>query len=75
MEHYIAVVHYHPTLSGLALFPALLAMFCPDGIHRAVSQRLQHAVAGAVAENKIIGKGSYIFYVKQENIFTFFVFE
>ncbi len=75
MHHHVAVVHHHPTIAGLALFPAFLAMFRADSIQRAVGQRVQHAVTGAVAEYKIIGKGRYVFYIKQEDVFTFFVFK
>ena len=75
MDYYVAIVHHHPTIAGLALLPALLAVLRANSVQCAISQRIQHAVAGAIAKHKIIGEGRYVFYVQQQNVFTFFVFK
>ena len=75
MDDYIAVIHDHPALASLALLAAFLAVLCADGIERALSQRVQHTVTRAATEHEIIGKGSHVFYVEQENVFAFFIFQ
>ena len=45
------------------------------GIDGCVCQGIEHAVAGAGAQDEVVGKGSDIFDVEQENVLAFFVFE
>lgn len=74
MDDYIPVIHHDPALASLALLAAFLAVLCADGIERALSQRIEHAVTRAATEHEIIGKGSHVFYVEQENVLAFFIF-
>jgi hypothetical protein len=75
MDNDISVIHHHPALASLALLAAFLAVPGADGIERALRERIQHAVTRAATEHEIIGKGSHVFYVEQENVFAFFVFQ
>jgi hypothetical protein len=50
-------------------------MFLADAFGCAVCERVQHPVTGAGADDKIIGKGSNIFYIEQDNIFSLFIFQ
>ena len=71
----IAIVHDDPAVAGQSAFETLLMMFLADAFGRAVCKRVQHPVTGAGADDKIIGKGSNIFYIEQDNIFSLFIFQ
>lgn len=75
MHNYIAVIHDDPAFARFALFFAFFAVLRTDGIQRAFGQRIQHAVTGAVTDDKIIGKGRDFFDVEQKDVFAFFIFE
>ena len=75
MHHDIAVIHYHPAFAGFALLTAFLAVFSADRVQCAIGQRIQHAVAGAGADHKVVGEGSDLFDVQQEDVFPFLVLQ
>jgi hypothetical protein len=56
----------------------LLSLFIMLGFHvvnNGIGKRVDHTVAGAGADNKIVGKRDNAFQVNQDDIFTFFVFK
>jgi len=75
MHNHIPVVHNHPAVACYALFASLFVMFRSHGFHGGIRQRVQHTVAGAGAQDEIISKRGYIFYIEQENVFAFFIFQ
>jgi hypothetical protein len=75
MQDHIAKVSDHPAIAGQTLFFALLLMFNTDVINYGVGQCINHAVAGAGANDKIIGKGNNFLNIDQYNIFTLFIFQ
>jgi hypothetical protein len=75
VQDHIAKVGDHPAITGQTLFFALLLMFNTDVINHGVGQRIDHAVAGASADDKIIGKGNNFLNIDQYNIFTLFIFQ
>ncbi len=75
MHDNIAIIHYHPAVAGKPLLPPLFAVFLADVIDGGIGQRVKHTVAGAGANNKVVGKRDNAFQVDQDNIFTLFVFQ
>ncbi len=75
MHDHVAVINHHPALARFALLAAALVVLGAHALQRAVCQGIQHAVAGAGADHKVIGEGRYILDVQQENVLTFLVFE
>ncbi len=75
MEHHVAVVHDDPAIARLALFPPFLAELAADSFQGAICERIEHAVAGAGADHKVVRKGGHLFDIEQEDVLAFFVFE
>ena len=75
MKDHIAEINHDPTVAGIALFFAFSFVFNADFINCSIGEGVEHAVACAGANDKIIGKGSYIFDVHQDDVFAFFVFK
>lgn len=75
MDDHIAIIHDHPAIARFALFASLFMMLRSHGFHGGIRQRVQHTVAGAGAQDKIISKRGYVFYIEQENVFAFFIFQ
>ncbi len=75
MQDHIAKVSDHPAIAGQPLLFTLLLMFDTDVIEHSVGERIDHAVAGAGTNDKIIGKGNNFLNVDQDNIFALFIFQ
>lgn len=75
MQHHISVVNDHPAVAGQSLFFSLLMMFGADVIEHGIRERIDHSVAGAVANDEIICKGNHIFNVDQDDVFALFVLQ
>jgi len=60
MHDHIAIIEYEPAFLGLPFYAALFLIIFLCGLEHAFRERVQHAVAGAVADHEIIGKGCYI---------------
>ena len=75
MDDHIAVIHDHPAVAGEALFFALFSMPGADILDDGFGKGVDHAVAGASANNEIIGKGDDIFQVDQDDILALFIFQ
>jgi hypothetical protein len=71
----IAIIHDHPAVAGKALLLSLFVIFGSDVIYNGIRQCIEHAVAGAGANNKIVGKRDNALQVDQDNIFPLFVFK
>ncbi len=56
MKNDIAKVHDHPAVAGKALLFAFFLMFGADIFNCGFCEGVDHAVAGAGADNEIIGK-------------------
>ncbi len=75
MHNDIAVIQQQPAVAGISFdFPFLFEFFM-NVFRCAFGERVQHAVAGAGADDEIIREGGNVFQVHQNNIFSFFVFE
>lgn len=75
MDNNIAKVHNDPAVAGVALFFAFLFVLLADVIDGGVGECVEHAVAGAGADNEVVGKGNDFFQVEQDDILAFCVFQ
>lgn len=75
MDNDIAIVHNDPAVTGIALFFAFFLVLLPNVIDGRVGERVEHAVAGAGADDKIVGKRNDLFQVDQDDIFPFGIFQ
>ena len=75
MQDHIAKINDDPSVAGEALLLAFFLMFGADIFNGGFCERIQHAVAGAGADNKIISERDDFLQVHQDNIFTLFVFQ
>lgn len=75
MYNNIAIIYHHPAIPGEALLLSLLFMFGANIFDRSLGERVNHAVTGAGADNKIVSKRDDVFQVYQDNIFRFFIFK
>ena len=75
MYDHIAIIQHQPAFLGLALDPPLFLMVLFGGFQHAFGERVQHAVAGAVANHEIICKGRDVLDVQKQDVFTLFVLQ
>ena len=75
MQDHIAKIHDHPAIAREALLFSFFLVVRADVFNGGLGERVQHAVAGAGTNNKIVCEGDYIFQIDQYNIFTLFVFQ
>ncbi len=75
MHNYVAVVQDKPALLCLPLDATFFLMFQFCRLEHTLGQRVEHTVAGAVADHEIICKGCDVLNVEQQDVFTLPVFQ
>jgi hypothetical protein len=75
MHNNITIVHDHPAITGKALLLSLFIMPGSNVVNNGIGKRVDHAVTGAGADNKIVCKRDDFFQVYQNDIFALFVFK
>lgn len=75
MHDHVAVVHHQPALLCFAVHAAFLLVVLFGGFEHPFGERVQHAVAGAVADDEIVGKGCYTLDVEKQDILALFVLQ
>jgi hypothetical protein len=75
MQHNIAKVGDHPAIARQALLFALLFVFDPDIVEYGIGERIDHAVAGAGTDDKIISKGNNLLDIDQDDILALSIFQ
>ena len=75
MQDHIAKIYNNPAVAGEALLLAFFLMFGADIFNGGFGEGVDHAVAGAGANNEIIGKRNDFFQINKDDIFTLFVFQ
>ncbi len=75
MHDDIAKIDQHPSVLRLALNSSTLAELFLNPLCSGIRQGLQHAIAGARANNEILCKIGEVMNVHQDDIFTFFIFQ
>ncbi len=75
MEDNIAKVHDDPAVAGEALLFAFFLMFDANVFYDGFGEGVDHTVAGAGANDEIIGKGYDVFQVDKDDVFSLFIFK
>ena len=75
MDHHIPVIQHEPAFLWLPFHAALLLIILFCRFEDTFSKRIQHAVAGAVADDKIIGKRCDVLDVEKQDVFALFVLQ
>jgi len=65
MQDHVAVIHDQPAITGLAFLAAFLLMLFAHALQNGIGQRIEHAVAGTVADDEIICKTGDVFEIEQ----------
>lgn len=75
MHDHIAEVHHEPAFARLSFHATFFLMILFCGFEHALGKRVQHAVTGAITQDKIISKGCDLFDVEKQDIFRLFVLQ
>ena len=75
MHNHIAVIQHEPALLGLPFDPPSFLMFLPSGFQHTFGERVEHPVAGTVADDEIICKRRDVFDVKNQDVFALSVLQ
>lgn len=75
MDDHVAKIHYNPAITRITLFLSFSFVFLTNVVNGAVGKRVKHAVTGTGANDEVIGKGCYFFYIHQDDVFALLVFQ
>ena len=75
MHDHITIIEQEPAFLCLSLDAAFFLVVFLGRFQYPFCKRVQHAVAGAVAEYEIIGKGCNVFDVEQQDVFALSVLQ
>lgn len=75
VDDHVPVIQDKPAFLGLAFYATFLLIVLLGGFEDGFCERFQHAVAGAVADHKIIGKGCDVFNVEKQDVFALLVLQ
>jgi hypothetical protein len=75
MHNDVITVNNHPTGGGFALRAGFEIIFCAHFVANGIGQGIEHSVAAACANDKIVGKGYNALQVDQDDLFGFFFFK
>lgn len=75
MQDHVAKINHDPAVAGIALFFAFSFMFNADFVDGSIGEGVKHAVAGAGANDEVVGKRRNFLNVEQNDVFAFFVFK
>ena len=75
MYDHITIIEHEPAFRSLSLDAPLFLVVLFGCLQHAFGQRVQHAVAGAVANHEIICEGGDVLYVQKQDVFALFVLQ
>ena len=75
MNDHISIIHHQPAFLRLSIHAAFLFEILFGGFENTLGEGIQHAVAGAVADDEVVGKCCHILDVEQKDVFALFVFQ
>jgi hypothetical protein len=75
MHHHIAVVEHEPAFARLSLHAAFLFVILLGLLDHTLGKRVEHAIAGTIANDEIIGKRCNILDVKKQDVFALLVLQ
>ena len=70
MHNHITIVEQEPTFLGLPFYAALFLIVFLGRFQYPFGKRIQHTVAGAVAEDEIVGEGRNVLNVEEQDVFA-----
>lgn len=70
MNDHVAEVHHQPAVLRAPFKSSLLFVFFFGRLQHSLCERVQHAVAGAVADHKIVSERGNLLYVEKQDFFT-----
>ena len=75
MDNNITKINNHPAVTGEALLLTLFIMLGFYVVNSGIGKRVDHAVTGAGADYKIVGKRDDVFQVYQDDILALSIFK
>jgi hypothetical protein len=75
MYNDITIVEHKPAFLRLALHPSFFLIFVFRGLQNAFGERVEHPVAGAVANDEVICKRRDVFDVEKQDVLALFVLQ
>lgn len=75
MHDHIAIIEHQPAFVSLALDASFFLVVLFGRFQHTFGERVQHAVAGAVANHEIICEGRDVLDVQKQDVFTLFVLQ
>ena len=75
MHDHIPVIKDKPAFPGLSLDASLLFVFLLGRFENTLGERVQHAVAGAITNDKVIGERCNILDIEKQDVFALFVLQ
>ena len=75
MYNDIAIIEHKPAFVGLPLDASFFLMFLFGCLQHTFGKRVQHAVAGTVANDKIICKRRDVFDIEKKDVFALFILQ
>ena len=75
MDDNVPIIEHKPAFAGLTFDSSFFLVIFLGCFEHAFGKRVEHAVAGAVADDEIIGKRCHVFNVKKQDVFTLFVLQ
>ena len=75
MDDHIPIIEHKPAFLRLSFDTAFFLVVLLGRFQHAFGKRVEHTVAGAVADDEIIGKRCNVFDVEKQDVFTLFVLQ
>jgi hypothetical protein len=75
VHDHVAVIEHEPAFLRLAFHAALLLVILFGRFQDGLGEGVEHAVAGAVADDEIISKRCDVLDVEKQDVFTLFVLQ
>jgi hypothetical protein len=75
MYHDISEVQHKPAFARLSLHAAFFLIIALGGFQYTLGKRVEHTVAGPVADDEIIGKRCNILDVEEQDVFALLVLQ
>ena len=75
MHNYVTIIEHEPAFLSLPFDPSFFLMFLFGCFQHTFGKRVEHTVAGAVANDEIICKRRDVFDVEKQDVFALFVLQ
>ena len=75
MHNHIPIIENKPAFFRLSLDTTLFLVILLGHFEHCLGKRVEHTVAGTVADDKIVSKRCYILDVQKQDVFTLFVLQ